>query len=477
MMGLEVIILAAGSGKRMVSGTPKVLHCLGGIPLLQHVVQTAQNLSPHTIRVICSGADSGVLVRQTFEALPVSWVEQSEPLGTGHAVLQALPLCEESSKALILYGDVPLITSQTLKKLLQAAPEDGVGLIVAHVNDPKGLGRILRDTDNNIVGLVEEKDATDEQRNIQEINAGLMCLSVKNLKRWLPQIQNRNKSNEYYLTDIIGLAASEHLPIVGVFPTCPQEVQGINDRWELLQLERYYQQQVARRLMSSGVWIQDPTRFEVLGEDIVIEPDVSLGNDVSLAGKIRMGAGCRVGPYVILKNVTLGRNVVVLPFSILEDTVVHDDCQVGPFARLRANCVLESHVKIGNFVELKKTTMGAGSKANHLSYLGDAVLDKNVNIGAGTITCNFDGYNKWATHIGEGAFIGSNSSLVAPIDIGPGATIGAGSTITRNAPADALTLARNPQKTVAGWKKSKNSKHACAVSSTEKSSDSPVEKK
>lgn len=450
---LSVIILAAGKGKRMVSQTAKVLHPLGGIPLLTRVVQTARALAADDIHVVYG--NEGEAVRGALSDLPVNWVEQPEQLGTGHAVLQALPFCKDTHQVLVLYADVPLISVITLQTLLKSAPENGLGLIVAELPDPTGFGRIVRDAKGEITCIVEHKDASAHQLKICEINTGIMTASAAHFKKWLPRLQNSNQQKEYYLTDAVSLAVTDGLPVSGIKVHNREEVQGINDRWELIQLERHYQREFAKKLALSGVTIRDPDRLDVRGEDVQIGQDVVLDVNVILEGKIRIGNRCTIGPNVYLKDVTIADDVVIHANSVIEGATIHNHCQVGPFARIRPETVLEENAKVGNFVEMKKTTLGVGSKAPHLTYLGDATIGKNVNVGAGTITCNYDGANKSPTIIEDEAFIGSNSSLVAPVTIGKGATIGAGSTITQSAPADQLTLTRAPQKSVAGWKRPK----------------------
>lgn len=455
-MHLSVIILAAGKGKRMSSSLPKVLHRLAGIPLLERVVNTAKTLHPDTLHVVYG--NGGSAVRQALDYLPVNWVEQEKQLGTGHAVLQALPHCQDRDRVLILYGDVPLISAETLQKLLDTTSLNDLGLVVAELEDPTGFGRIIRDQQGNIIDIVEQKDATPEQLKIREINTGIMTASAAHLKKWLPQLKNTNQQKEYYLTDIVALAVAGGCQVNGVRTPQSSEVQGINDRWELAKLERYHQYQVAKKLALAGVTIRDPNRIDVRGDDIQIGQDVTMDINVVMEGKIRIGNQSTIGPNVYLKNVVIGDNVNILANSVVEDAIVGNDCQVGPFARIRPGSILETGAKVGNFVEMKKTTLGAGSKAPHLTYLGDATIGCNVNIGAGTITCNYDGVNKWPTTIEDNVFIGSNTSLVAPLTIGKGATIGAGSTITKNTPAEQLTIARMTQKTILNWKRPQKKK-------------------
>ena len=449
-MGLQIIILAAGKGQRMRSDLPKVLHRLGGKPLLERVVNTALQLTPQAIHVVYG--NGGSAVSQALTHLPVNWVEQSQLLGTGHAVLQALPYCPDDQRVLILYGDVPLISVESLKQLLENTPAEGLGLIVAELADPQGFGRIIRDERGHITAIVEQRDATEQQRHIKEINTGIVTAPVRQLKKWLPQVKNTNQQQEYYLTDIIALAANEGLPIYGAQAACGEETRGVNDRIELAALERVYQQQLAADLMRQGVMIADPNRLDIRGE-CAIAPDVFLDINVILEGRVVIGKNSRIGPHVVLKDVEIGENVEILANSVIEGAVIADHCQIGPFARIRPETSIAPRTKIGNFVEVKKSKLGADCKVNHLTYLGDTTVGEQVNIGAGTITCNYDGINKNPTQIGDGAFIGSNTSLVAPISIGKNATIGAGSTLTRDAPADALTVARTRQTTIKGWRR------------------------
>lgn len=451
-MRLGVIVLAAGKGKRMNSVLPKVLHPLAGISLLERVVNTARTLTKNIYVIHGNG---GSKVREELTHLPVEWIEQKEQLGTGHAVQQALPHCKDLDRLLILYGDVPLISTETLKNLLAQTAKNALGIIVTEPEDPTGLGRIIRDKSGNIINIVEHKDADKTQLKIREINTGIMTASAEHFKKWLPHLKSNNRQKEFYLTDIVALAVEDGINIHSVTAPCVEEVQGINDRWELARLERYHQKNRAKQLALAGATIMDPTRLDIRGEDIEVAQDVLLDVNVVMAGKIRIGKNSQIGPNVYLKNVIIGDNVTILANSVIEDAEIADNCQVGPFARLRPGSVLKTGAKVGNFVEMKKTTLGPGSKAPHLTYLGDAVIGRDVNIGAGTITCNYDGVNKWPTTIADDVFIGSNSSLVAPIKIGKGATIGAGSTITGNAPAERLTIARSRQTTINKWKRPK----------------------
>jgi len=450
-MSLSVIILAGGKGKRMVSSLPKVLHRIGGTTLLQHVVRIAQKLDPKKINVVYG--NGGSMVKDELSFLPVNWVEQKKQLGTGHAVLQALPHCDDNDTVLILYGDTPLVRRTTLERLLKAVGKSKVAFLVAEVTDPTGLGRIIRDKQNHILRIVEQKDATNEQKEIREINTGIVAAPAKLLKKWLPNLKNNNSQKEYYLTDIVEIAADENIPVAGVTTHDQGEVQGINDCWQLSLAERFYQKRLAKKLMMNGVRIVDPERIDFRSTDFEIAPDVTLDINVIIKGKVKIGSHTKIGPNVSLKDVEIGEGVTVKAHSVLEGAVIKNDCIVGPFARIRPETTLEQNTHIGNFVEIKKSTIGEGSKANHLTYIGDATIGKDVNVGAGVITCNYDGANKWETIIGDNAFIGSNVALVAPINIGEGATVGAGSTLNKDAPEKQLTVARTKQATISNWQR------------------------
>jgi len=452
-MTVQIVILAAGQGKRMHSYLPKVLHRLAGKPLLEHVITTAFPLSPLTPPIIVYGHQGNTLP-QSFPQHDLRWVEQKEQLGTGHALLQALPIIPEQSQVLVLYGDVPLISEQTLKKLINTTPLNAIGMLTAHLTHPAGYGRIKRDQHHHIIGIVEEKDATAEERQINEINPGIYFIPAHYLKKWLPLIENANAQKEYYLTDIISFAVKENISIHAVQPVSNEEILGVNDRVQLAYLERFYQRQQADKLMRHGVTLCDPARLDIRG-NIHVGRDVIIDVNVILEGSVSIGDECSIGAHTILRNVKLGKRVKVKANSIIEGADIADDCIIGPFARIRPDTILREHVHIGNFVEVKKSEIAQGSKVNHLSYVGDSTVGKHVNIGAGTITCNYDGANKHKTIIGDDAFIGSCTQLVAPVSIGAGATIGAGSTITRDAPPHQLTLSRVPQYTVANWQRPK----------------------
>jgi len=449
-MGLIVVILGAGKGKRMASELPKILHPLGGVPLLERVVNTAQTLHPDAIHVVYG--NGGSAVQETLDYLPVHWIKQDEQLGTGHAVMQALPQCDDSDQVLVLYGDVPIITVQTIQQLLHGTPKNGLGLIVTELEDPSGFGRIIRNEMGNIIAIVEHRDASEQQLAIKEINTGIITTSARFLKSWLPELKNNNNQQEYYLTDIVAMAVKSGHPVGGIMASCREEVFGVNDRWQLATLERYYQHTLAEELAYAGVTIMDPRRLDIRGK-VETGKDVIIDINVVLEGNVSIGSHCKIGPNVIIKNSSIGDHVTIHANSVIEEAKIADHAEVGPFARLRSGTVIESGAKVGNFVEMKNTTLGAGSKANHLSYLGDATIGKQVNIGAGTITCNYDGVNKWTTNIGDGAFIGSNTSLIAPITIGNKATIGAGSSISKDAAPNKLTLARPKQTEIKNWKR------------------------
>lgn len=440
-MTTTVIILAAGKGTRMRSNLPKVLQPLAGRPLLGHVIQTAKQLNANNIITIFG--HGGTQVQQQFQQEKIQWVEQAEQLGTGHAVQMTLPVLPHDGLSLILYGDVPLVRQQTLEKLLTVSSTTGIGMITLHVEDPTGYGRIIRESDK-IQAIVEHKDASEQQRQIQEINTGIYCVSNHKLHEWLPKLSNNNAQGEYYLTDIVAMAVADGLEIASIQPDLAFEVEGVNDRIQLAALEREFQLQQAKTLMQQGVTLTDPSRFDLrgtlnIGQDVRIDINVIIEGDCELGDFVEIGAGC------VLKNTKIAAGTKVQPYSVFEDAIVGENTQIGPFARLRPGAKLANEVHIGNFVEVKNTSIGFGSKANHFTYLGDAEVGAGSNIGAGTITCNYDGANKHKTVIGDAAFIGSNSSLVAPVRIGDGATVGAGSVITRDVPVNSLAFERAQQ--------------------------------
>ncbi len=450
-MSLHLVILAAGQGKRMHSAISKVLHNIGGKPMLERVVETASGLNPDGIHVIFG--HGGEQLRTALPNLPVNWVFQAEQLGTGHAVMQALSHIPRASQVLVLSADVPLIQVATLRMLIdRCKATHSLGLLVASIADPSGLGRIVRNGQGDVNAIVEEKDATEQQRQINEIYSGICCATAADLNRWLPALSCDNAQGEYYLTEIIAMAVSEKLPIVSLRASDCMEIQGVNNRAQLHQLERAWQARIATQLMLMGVTIADAERIDIRG-DLRCGTDVFIDVNNVFIGNVIIGDQCTIGPNCMLTHVTLGKNSEILPNSVLDNCIIGDDCHVGPFARLRPGTVLANGCKIGNFVETKKAVFAEGSKASHLSYLGDVTIGKQVNIGAGTITCNYDGVNKHQTVIQDGAFIGSDTQLVAPVTVGENATIGAGSTIRKNAPAGELTLTESKQKTIYGWKR------------------------
>ncbi|MBR9909938.1 MAG: UDP-N-acetylglucosamine diphosphorylase/glucosamine-1-phosphate N-acetyltransferase [Gammaproteobacteria bacterium] len=447
---LEVIVLAAGKGTRMKSNLPKVLHPIAGKPMLSHVLGSARALNPLRLHLVMGHGSE--LVAANYGAIDVNLVLQEQQLGTGHAVLQALPDMQDDSIALVLYGDVPLIKAATLQRLLERVSENTMGLLTVNLVNPQGYGRILRDENGAVSAIVEQKDASAEQLQIAEVNTGLMAVRVADLQRWLPQLHCDNAQGEYYLTDIIAMARAEGLSIVTEQPDSENEVLGVNNRQQQAQLERFYQQQIASQLMTEGVTLLDPERFDCRGK-LVVGSDVIIDINCVFEGEVNIGNNVRIGPNCVLINSSVADNCVIKANTILEEATIGADCELGPFARARPGTVMAQGAKLGNFVETKKANIGAGSKVNHLTYIGDADLGAGVNVGAGTITCNFDGVNKWQTTIGDGAFIGSNSSLVAPVAIGAGATVGAGSTITNAVPDHQLGVARGKQRNIDKWKK------------------------
>ena len=444
---MNIVILAAGQGKRMHSGLPKVLHLLAGKSLLGHVVDAARQLSPDRLCVVVGhGADA---VRSVFSAPDISFALQAEQLGTGHAVQQAMPQLDAAGVTLILYGDVPLITPGTLQKILTNAT-DGLCVLTVALDDPTGYGRIVRDAAGRVTRIVEQKDATAEQRAIREINTGIMAVDTPRLLRWLSALSNDNAQGEYYLTDIIGMAAAESVVIKTVHPQGEWEVLGVNSKVQLADLERRHQRRIADQLMESGVRLADPERIDVRG-DLRCGRDVSIDVGCIFEGRVDLAEAVDVGPYCVLKNVRVAAGARIAAFSHAEDAEIGPDCVVGPYARLRPGAILAAEAHVGNFVEIKNSLIGFQSKANHLAYVGDATVGQRVNIGAGTITCNYDGANKHRTIIEDDVFIGSDTQLVAPVTVGRGATLGAGTTLTKNAPPDQLTVSRARQVSLAGW--------------------------
>ncbi len=453
---LVAVILAAGKGTRMKSRLPKVLQPLAGRPLLHYVLQAVANVPvQQSVVVVGHGADQ---VRQVFADPQIQWVEQLEQLGTGHAVAQAAPQLADEDVALILYGDVPLVEPATLRGLAGLVNDTHpLALLTVELEDPTGYGRIVRDAHHHVRAIVEQKDATAEQLAIKEVNTGMMAVQGRWLKKWLDQLDNDNAQGEFYLTDIVRFCVEDGFEVSTVTARDPLETMGVNDKLQLARLERAYQRRQAERLMRQGVTIVDPDRIDIRGT-VTVGQDVTLDVGVVLEGSVHLADGVSVGAHVVLKDVAVGENSRVLPFSHLEGCTLAANTQVGPYARLRPGTALEDNVRVGNFVELKNAQVGAGSKINHLAYVGDATVGRDVNIGAGVITCNYDGANKHRTVIGDGAFIGSDTQLVAPVEVGAGATIGAGSTITKDAPPGALTLSRAKQVTIKDWQRPRKHK-------------------
>ncbi len=448
-MKLSVVILAAGQGKRMKSALPKVLQPLAGRPLLQHVIDTARQLEPAGLCVVYG--HGGEQVRSAMSAEPVTWALQAQQLGTGHALMQAMPSIPDDHRVLILYGDVPLTLLATLRGLVQAAGNDALSLLTVNMHDPSGYGRILRDAAGRPTAIVEHRDATEAQRAIREINTGLMAVPARLLRRWLSELRNDNAQGEYYLTDIVAAAVREGVAVNAVLAADEVEVMGVNDKVQLSEVEAALRRRRAQELMLAGVTLADPARIDIRGE-VEAGTDVFIDVNAVLVGRIRIGARAKIGPNCYIEDCEIGEDTELRANCHLVGARIGERCDIGPFARLRPGAVLRDGVHIGNFVEVKNSEIGAGSKANHLSYIGDATIGSKVNVGAGTITCNYDGFNKWPTLIEDGAFIGSGAMLVAPVRIGAGAVIGAGSTITRTAPAGTLTLERSRQSSVEGWK-------------------------
>ncbi|ADJ29844.1 bifunctional UDP-N-acetylglucosamine diphosphorylase/glucosamine-1-phosphate N-acetyltransferase GlmU [Nitrosococcus watsonii] len=449
-MAVSVIILAAGQGKRMHSSLPKVLHQLAGRPLLSHVIATARQLNPEQIIVVYG--HGGETVPKAFSAADITWIRQELQLGTGHAALQTLPYVKPGAMLLILSGDVPLVKTETLKRLLVMMDQGKVGLLTVDLPNPNGYGRIIRDRVGKVSKIIEEADASPEQRQIREVNTGITAIEARYLKQIVPNLSNNNAQGEYYLTDIIEYAATSGEKVAAVSAADPIEVMGINDRQQLAYLERVYQKREAARLMGEGVTLGDPNRFDLRGE-LVAGEDVFIDINVIIEGKVILGDGVKIGPHCYLRNAVLGKGVEVLANCVIEEATIDARARVGPFTRIRPETRLGEGVHIGNFVEIKKSTIRDNSKVNHLSYIGDTTIGKEVNIGAGTITCNYDGASKHRTIIEDGAFVGSDTQLVAPVKVGAGATIGAGTTITRDAPPGELTLSRAPQRSSPGWKR------------------------
>lgn len=446
---LSVVILAAGKGTRMYSDLPKVLHPIAGKPMVKHVIDTVKHLNARQINLIYGhGAD---LLKERLADEPVNWVFQAEQLGTGHAMQQAEPFFADDENIMMLYGDTPLIQQSTLERLIAQKPENGIALLTVKLENPTGYGRIIREN-GSVVAIVEQKDASAEQLKIQEINTGVMVASGASFKKWLGNLNNNNAQGEYYITDVIAMANEDGFQVQAVQADEFMEVEGVNNRLQLAALERFYQKKQAEKLLLAGVTLIDPSRFDVRGtvehgKDVSIDVNVILEGNVKLGNNVKIGAGC------VLKNVTVGDNVEIKPYSVLEDAVIGEKSAIGPFSRLRPGTQLAEGAHVGNFVEIKNAQVGKGSKVNHLTYVGDAEVGSNVNIGAGVITCNYDGANKFKTIIGDDVFVGSDSQLVAPVEIANGATIGAGSTITKNVAEGELVITRVAQKHIQGWQR------------------------
>lgn len=451
---LNVVILAAGKGTRMHSDLPKVLHEVAGKPILSHVVGCAEELDPEKIIVVYGFG--GERVRDAMARPDISWVRQAEQLGTGHAVQQAVPLLDGDSITLVLLGDVPLLKAQTCKALLKHA-EKHLSLLTVVKHDPTGYGRIVRSYDGKVQAIVEQKDATDEQRTIREVNSGIMAMPTRHLIDWLSRLRNENAQGEYYLTDVIAMAAEDGIGVVSEQAQDEWEVAGINSKRDLADVERQYQQAVSARLLQSGVTLRDPGRLDVRGE-LRVGRDVTIDVGCIFEGKVEIADRVNIGAYCIIRDAVLGEGTVVAPYSHIDGASIGARSRIGPYARLRPGTELVEEAHIGNFVEIKNSRVDAGSKINHLSYVGDSTVGRDVNIGAGTITCNYDGVNKHRTVIGDHAFIGSDTQLVAPVTVEAGATIGAGSTITKDAAPNTLTLSRSKQITIPGWKRPEKKK-------------------
>ncbi|MDD1784019.1 bifunctional UDP-N-acetylglucosamine diphosphorylase/glucosamine-1-phosphate N-acetyltransferase GlmU [Enterovibrio sp. ZSDZ35] len=448
-MSFSAVILAAGKGTRMYSNLPKVLHTLAGKPMVKHVIDTCTSLGAQNLHLVYG--HGGEAMKAALAEEPVQWVLQAEQLGTGHAVAQAAPEFHDEEQVLILYGDVPLISEQTIENLLDAQPVDGIALLTVVLDNPAGYGRIVR-RNGPVVAIVEDKDASQEQKLIKEINTGVMVATGRDLRRWLSALKNENAQGEYYLTDVIAIAHAEGRAVEAVHPESAIEVEGVNNRIQLARLERAYQAAQAEKLLESGVMLRDPARFDLRGQlqcgtDVEIDVNVVIEGSVTLGDNVVIGAGC------VLKDCEIDDNTIVRPYSVIEGASVGEDCTVGPFTRLRPGAELVGDSHVGNFVEVKNARLGQGSKANHLTYLGDAEIGDRVNIGAGTITCNYDGANKHKTIIEDDVFIGSDSQLVAPVTIKKGATVGAGTTVTTNVGEDQLIITRAKARTLDGWQR------------------------
>ncbi|WP_017443954.1 bifunctional UDP-N-acetylglucosamine diphosphorylase/glucosamine-1-phosphate N-acetyltransferase GlmU [Gayadomonas joobiniege] len=445
------VILAAGKGTRMKSNKPKVLHTIGAKSMVKHVIDAAASL-PASEKIIAIYGHGGEQLKSALADESLIWVEQAEQLGTGHAVQQVVPHLSDDEQVLILYGDVPLISRTTLENLLSAAPTQGIGLLTVNLANPTGYGRIIRDSENNVAAIVEEKDADDQQKQINEVNTGILTAPSKLLKAWLAELNNDNAQGEYYLTDIIKMCAEQGYPVATAQPTSSYEVEGVNNRLQQATLERIYQRNQAEALMVEGVSLADPDRVDIRGQ-VTAGKDVRIDVNVIFEGQVELGDNVQIDANCILKDCKIGDNTHIKANSMIESSTIADGCFIGPFARIRPNSEFASGVHIGNFVETKNTQIAAGSKANHLTYLGDSQIGSGVNIGAGTITCNYDGANKSKTIIEDKVFVGSNSALVAPVTLAEGTTVGAGSTITKDTQTDDLVIARPKQRHITGWQR------------------------
>lgn len=449
-MTLAVVTLAAGKGSRMKSDLPKVLHPLAGKPMLAHVLSSAAALGDAKLHVVIG--HRAEQVKQQITGFDVNWALQTEQNGTGHAVAQAMPAVAADATVLVLYGDVPLIRTATLEKLLQTTKNNTLALLTVKLADPTGYGRIVRNAAQAIEAIIEHKDASVEQLAITEVNTGILAVSAAQLNEWLPKLSANNAQGEYYLTDIVAMAVSEGVAVEAIHPEDEFEVQGVNDRLQLAQLERVFQRQQADELLRQGVSLADPSRLDVRGS-LTVGADVVIDVGCVFEGDVVLENGVHIGPYCVIKNSHIGADSHLEAYSHLDQAKLAAHCNVGPYARLRPGADLHNNAKVGNFCEVKKAIVGEGSKVNHLSYIGDAEIGKNANIGAGTITCNYDGVNKFNTQIGDNAFIGSNSALVAPVTIGANATVGAGSTVTKDVEAEQLAVARGKQRNIDGWQR------------------------
>lgn len=446
---MSVVILAAGKGTRMYSDLPKVLHTLAGKPMVQHVIDAAKKLGAQRVNLVYG--HGGYLLKQTLNDESLNWVLQAEQLGTGHAMQVAAPFFADNEDIVMLYGDVPLIAVETLQRLREVKPAGGIALLTVVLDDPTGYGRIAREN-GKVVGIIEQKDATEEQRKITEINTGILVANSADMKRWLAKLNNNNAQGEFYITDIIALAHQEGREIATVHPQRLSEMEGVNNRLQLARLERIYQNEQAEKLLLAGVMLRDPARFDLRGE-LTHGRDVDIDTNVIIEGKVVLGHRVKIGTGCVIKNAVIGDDCEISPYTVVEDATLEASCTIGPFARLRPGAELAEGAHVGNFVEMKKARLGKGSKAGHLSYLGDAEIGDNVNIGAGTITCNYDGANKHKTVIGDGVFVGSDTQLVAPVNIASGVTIAAGTTVTRDVYGPGLVISRVKQSQNRDWQR------------------------